>query len=265
MQHKGLEILVTNDDGFNSKGITIIAELLSKWGNVTVLAPLEGQSGKSSALTLDKPLRLNKRSTTIKENGNSITIYTLNGTPVDCVKMAMNEIYSTIKPNLLISGINHGSNASIASTYSGTLGAAIEGTVYGIHSIGLSLDSHNADADFSPIKHYLDKILNNYFNFLPDKGIYLNINFPAIPVEDIKGIRFTPQGAGMWINEFERRCDPRGESYFWMSGEFLDLDVNAVGDHTLIKQGYITIVPHKIDTTDYSTIDSLSKKWDLEK
>ncbi|MEG0891746.1 MAG: 5'/3'-nucleotidase SurE [Bacteroidales bacterium] len=259
----GFEILITNDDGYTAKGVNVITKLLSQYGNVTVIAPKEGQSGMSTALSFDKPLRLYKISQSKGPTGNTINIYALNGTPADCVKMAMNKFFINKKPNLLVSGINHGSNASVGSVYSGTLGACIEGTIYGIPSIGLSLDAHISDADFTAVEQYLNIILKNYFRHPAKPGIYLNINFPSIPVREIKGIKIASQGKGMWINEFTERTDPRGENYYWMKGEFLDKETLATGDHILLKQGYITIVPHKVDNTDYTELANLSAAWQL--
>ena len=214
----GLEILVTNDDGFYSKGINTLAELLSGYGNVTVIAPKEGQSGKSVALSLENTIRVYPIRKKATENGH-IDIYSLSGTPADCVKMAMNKFFKDKKPDILVSGINHGSNASAGSIYSGTLGACIEGTLYEIPSIGISLDSHNHDADFSGIEFYFKKILDNFLKNPVKKGTYLNINFPDLTPDKIKGIKFATQGKGIWVNEFEERKDPNGRDYFWMKGE----------------------------------------------
>lgn len=258
-----LEILLTNDDGYAAKGINTVAELLSEYGNVTIVAPKEGQSGMSTALTFSKPLRLHHLGEKSGKNGNSIRTFALDGTPADCIKMAMNKFYHTQKPDLLVSGINHGSNASVGSLYSGTLGGCIEGTLYGVPAIGLSLNSHLPNADFSPVKQHLKTILDNCLAHPAQPGTYLNINFPALPVHQIKGIRFAAQGKGMWIKEFNERTDPRGENYYWMTGEFLDKETSDCGDHKLLEQGYITIVPHKVDNTDYAQIATLANTWKL--
>lgn len=257
-----LEILVTNDDGFYSKGINTLAELLSKYGNITVLAPKEGQSGKSVALTLETTLRVNPVGVKETEKGQ-INIYSLTGTPADCVKMAMNKFFQTKKPDLLVSGINHGSNASAAAIYSGTLGACAEGTLYGIPSIGISLDSHSHDADFSGIEANIYKILDNYLKYPAKEGTYLNINFPDLSPDKIKGIKFATQGKGIWINEFEERIDPHGRDYYWMKGDFLNQDSSKTADHLLLEEGYITIVPHKVDSTDMDEIKRLGSQWSL--
>ncbi len=264
MLNKKLKILVTNDDGYRAKGINVLKDLISAYGDVTVIAPYEPQSGKSSSLTLDRPLRLEYMERKAGLNGNSIDTYTLTGTPADCIKMAMNTVFSRDnKPDILVSGINHGSNASIASLYSGTLGAAAEATVYGVPSIGLSINTHNPNADFSPVEYYLETIISKFIQYPPCEGVYLNVNFPNMPAEEIKGIHFASQGKGMWINEYERRIDPHGKPYYWMAGEFLDTETSRYGDHHVVQNGYISIVPHKVDTTDYNEMERMSRDWNL--
>lgn len=251
------KILITNDDGVKSNGISALIEMMKPFGDITVVAPFEAMSGMSAALTIGKPLRL----TEIRiEPG--LKVYACTGTPADCVKMAMNHIYADEAPDILVSGINHGSNASIAALYSGTLGAAAEGTVYGIPSIGFSLCSHNPKADFSVAKKFGKIILEKYFKNPANADIFLNINFPAVKEEEIKGIVFGHQGRGKWIKEFEERTDPYGFNYYWMTGEFYNLETdNENADHNLIENNYISIVPHKIDTTDYKEIERLSTLW----
>ena len=252
-------ILITNDDGVKSRGIGVLIDMMRSYGDITVVAPFEAQSGMSAALTIGKPLRL----TELKiEDG--LKIYACSGTPADCVKMAISQLFPEKLPDLLVSGINHGSNASIASLYSGTLGAASEGTVYGIPSIGFSLCSHDANADFEASAYFGKIILDRYLKnpALPD--IFLNINIPNIPKEDIVGIVFAHQGKGQWIKEFERRKDPYGFDYYWMTGEFFNQEPeNENSDHNLLHRNYITIVPHRIDTTDYEEINRLSSLWQL--
>jgi 5''/3''-nucleotidase SurE len=263
MQETSLQILVTNDDGYTSNGIKTIANLLTKYGDVTVIAPQEAQSGKSASVTLDLPLRLSNILEKDYANGHKLRVFSLTGTPVDCVKMAMNIIYKNSKPDILVSGINHGSNASVASVYSGTLGATAEGAIYDIPSIGVSMNSHDPNADMSVVEQFFPKILENVIKYPPKKGVYLNINFPDIKPNEVKGIKFAAQGNGMWIKEVVGQKDPRGTEHFWMCGEFKDLENREIGDHKLLDKGYITIVPHKIDTTDYNEIEELSNKWTL--
>ncbi len=264
MQQKPLEILVTNDDSYRSKGINTLAKLLSNYGNVTVVAPKEVQSGKSVAITMERTLRLDKISHQIENNGNSINVYSFDGTPSDCVKIAMNHVFTDTRPDILCSGINHGSNASVGSVYSGTLGAAIEGTLYSVPSIGLSIDTHHPDPDFSQIEEHIHTVIKEFIAHPPAEGIYLNVNFPNIPKEQIKGFRFAAQAKGMWTKEFEKRTDPFGRDYYWMTGEFTCKDNTGMGDHVLMKEGYITIVPHQINNTGYQEIERLDGLWNLK-
>ena len=260
------EILITNDDGVNAKGIKEVAEFMRIYGNVTVVAPKDPQSAKSASLTMDKIMRLEK----IKEEDQNvllhkIRVYSFSGTPADCVKMGVNMYKEEgTMPDLLVSGINHGSNASSAAVYSGTLGAAKEGTIYDIPSIGLSIRTHNMNADFTAVKHFTKIIIDMYLNNPPSKGVYLNVNFPNLPVEEIKGIVMAHQGKGRWIKEYEKRTDPHAVDYYWMTGTFTNLEPDgAKGDHQLNEEGYITIVPHSIDTTDYKELDRLKNIWSL--
>lgn len=252
-------ILITNDDGVKSRGISILTEMMASYGDVTVVAPFEAQSGMSAALTIGKPLRL-----TELKNDKKLRVYACTGTPADCVKMAMNQLFRGDLPDLLISGINHGSNASIASLYSGTLGAAAEGTVYGIPSIGFSLCSHDPQADFTVAEVYGKIILDKFFKNPVKPDVFLNVNFPAIKAGEVKGIKFSHQGKGQWIKEFEERRDPYGFNYYWMTGEFFNLEPdNLQSDHNVVENGYVSIVPHKIDTTDYDELTRLESIWKL--
>lgn len=276
-----MEILITNDDGYTSKGIRFLTEIMCNYGNVTVIAPKEVQSGMSAALSMGKAIRLEMISAEVRGNGNRVTVYALSGTPVDCVKMAMNKCFGAggselvvqdewaaergYRPDIILSGINHGSNASVASMYSGTLGAAAEGSLYGIKSIGLSINTHDADPDFSQIEKHLISIIENAMNNKMGEGIYLNVNFPAIPEGEIKGIKIASQGRGMWVKEFEQRKDPNGRDYYWMTGNFRNTEnaKDTIGDHILMDNGYITVVPHKVDTTCYSTLEQMKRDWNL--
>ncbi len=259
-----LEILVTNDDGYTSKGIGLVAQILSEYGNVTVVAPKHPQSGKSAALTLDNPLRCSIIDASESVHGTKITTYALDGTPADCVKWAANFIYTDMKPHLIVSGINHGANTSAASVYSGTLGAAAEGCLYGVPSIGISIDTHHPAPDFSAVEKYLPQIIGNIICNRLRYGIYLNINFPNLPADKVKGLRMASQGRGRWVREFNRRTDPKGRDYYWMTGNFEDMENSSTGDHKLVAQGYIAVVPHKVDTTDYAYMEELGRKWNFD-
>lgn len=262
------EFLVTNDDGFSAKGINVLAEFLRKYGNVIVVAPLQAQSGKAASITLDRTLEIDRlKDEPCQPDGRgSLQVYTLTGTPVDCTKMGINIFKHEGKlPDFLVSGINHGSNASTAALYSGTLGATKEGTVYEIPSIGLSIDSLSEDPDFSGLLRCSEIIFEKIFETGFKKGVYLNINFPALPFEQIKGIKMAHQGKGRWIKEFEHRISPRGRHYFWMMGQFEDIEPAdaSKGDHRIVADGYVSIVPHRIDTTDYDELERLKNIWNF--
>lgn len=281
MKRKPIEILITNDDGYTSKGIQFLTDMASNYGNVTVIAPKQVQSGMSAALSIGKILRMEMISSRVCSNGHRVTVYALSGTPVDCVKMAMNKCFSAggsesveqdewagqrgYRPDLVLSGINHGSNASVASMYSGTLGAAAEGALYGVPSVGLSITTHDPDPDFTQIGEYVATIIGKALANAPGEGIYLNVNFPAISREEIKGIKMACQGNGVWVKEFEQRKDPNGKDYYWMTGNFSNREESedSIADHLLVEKGYITIVPHKVDTTCYKTLQQMKKDWNL--
>lgn len=261
------EILAINDDSILAAGLTHLVTLFREYGDITVVAPRQPQSAKSSSLTMDFPLHLNK----LQELGpdkelGGVRCYSLDGTPCDCAKMGINMFIDEGRmPDLVISGINHGSNASAAALYSGTLGAAMEAALYGIPAIGLSVDSHDAHPDFSTVDRYLDDILEPFFANPPAKGTYINVNFPDIPPEKVRGIRLAKQGRGRWHKEFVRQMDPRGREIYWMVGEFVNLASgdDDMDDHVLVRDGYITIVPHTIDTTDYAELERLSQLWEF--
>jgi 5'-nucleotidase len=266
---KPLEILVTNDDGYQARGIQVLAQMLRSYGNVTVVAPRDPQSGKSVSLTLDKPLMIERPETQpATEELGSLRVYTLTGTPADCAKLGINiYLHEGRLPDLLVSGINHGSNASAASIYSGTLGAAVEGTLYDIPSVGLSINTHADDPDFEGTIFYGRKVIDWVLADGLKRGIYLNVNVPAIPKDQIRGIRMARQGAGRWVREFDHRVTLRGKHYFWMVGDFEDQE--SVGstdaDHHLVDSGYVSIVPHKADTTDYDELERLRENWKLDR
>lgn len=260
MIKKDINILITNDDGIDAKGIKELAKFAKKFGNVIVVAPKEVQSGKSAAISLGSDFYFE----IIKEE-DGIIYSTLTGTPVDCVKMAITQFYQDKMPDLLLSGINHGTNSTAASIYSGTLGATKEGTVYGIPSIGLSIDSHDPDADFSSVLHYSEIIIRKYFEKPFAKNCYLNVNFPDLPIEEVKGIKMAYQGEGQWIKEFEEMKDENGRDCYIMRGEFKNLaQLDSEADHILMSQGYVTIVPHSIDTTDYIEKNRLKEMWKID-
>lgn len=250
-----MEILITNDDGIKAPGIHILAGIMQQLGHVTVVAPDGPRSGQSSALTVNSPLRLRK-----KEETSSLTVYVCNGTPADCIKLALDQLYDAKnKPDLVATGINHGSNSAISVIYSGTMGAAMEGCVCGILSIGFSLCNHAMEADFSYFEAYILQLTKQILAMDVPYGTCFNVNAPC---GELKGIRVARQCKGKWIKEFEKRTDPHGRDYYWMTGEFLNAEADAVDtDEAWLSQGYITVVPVKIDMTDY---DWLVKMKSLE-
>ena len=247
-----MQILLTNDDGYRSPGLAALVEIMKPYGHVTVVAPEDMQSGMSSALTTKIPVRLRKIA-----SGEDVEIYACSGTPVDCVKLAVSHVLPG-KPDLLVSGINHGINASSAVIYSGTLGTAMEGTLYGIPSIGFSLADYAQEPDFDGCKMYGTKIIDRVLQSPFAPHVFLNVNFPALPAGEIKGVRLARQHKGSWIEEFEKRTDPHGFDYYWLTGKFVNHEPGALdADENLVHAGYISIVPHHLDMTDYEELQRL--------
>ncbi len=247
-------ILITNDDGFRAKGIQELAKSLKDLGDLVVMAPDGPRSGMSSAITSLIPI---KYKTEWKIPG--MTVYSCTGLPVDCVKLAVNEVLDR-KPDLLVSGINHGGNMSICVAYSGTMGAAAEGCILDIPSLGVSLLDPRADADFTECcrlgRATAEKILEKG---LPH-GTFLNLNVPTgIPV---KGVKICRQADGRWVKEFMRSEDAFGEAVFWLSGYFRNDDPHDDNDVKLLDEGYASLVPCKIDITDYAFMQEL-QTWNL--
>ena len=250
-------ILVTNDDGYSAKGLRAAIDVARKFGRVIAIAPEVTQSGMSQAITMYKPLFLKKQH---EEEG--VEIYSFSGTPVDCVKMAFDYLLADRKVALVISGINHGSNAAVNVLYSGTMGAAIEGSFYGCPSIGLSLTSHAADADFEEAKGYAERIVGEVLEGV-DRGdvatsLCLNVNFPAD--RKIEGVRLCRQTRGYWREEFYRREDPNHRPYFWLTGEFINREPDAEDtDEWALAHGFASVVPVQVDLTDYAQLKNLAK------
>lgn len=249
-------ILVTNDDGVNAKGIAALIEMVKPYGRLVVVAPENSMSGMSHALTVTQPLRL--RTISISED---VSIYACNGTPVDCVKLAMGHVVSD-KPDILVSGINHGANSSISVLYSGTLGAAAEGSLYEIPSLGFSLLDHSINADFTAAVHYgreiIDKVLKDTFH----PRTYLNINIPKLSVEDIKGTQLCRQTDGTYREEYDKRIDPFGKEYYWLTGKYINNEPDATDtDEYFLSKGYVTIVPIHPDMTAYDELEKMKKQW----
>ncbi len=246
-------IFITNDDGIQAKGIHVLIEEMSKIGDVLVIAPNTGRSGMAHAITFSSPVRLHKH-----KNENGFKVYDMTGTPVDCVKMALDKFFDRKNPDLLVSGINHGSNASICSIYSGTVAAAREGAINGIPSIAFSSLDFSPDADFDAFRPYIQTIAHHVIEHGLQQNVFLNVNFPCHDTANIQGIQVCRQTKGIWIEEFDKRTDPHNQDYFWLTGHFENYEPEARdSDEWLLKQNYITAVPLQVETTDLNSIQSL--------
>jgi 5'-nucleotidase len=246
-------IFLTNDDSYQSKGFAAVIEIARQFGRVIAIAPDTPQSGMSQAITIHNPLRLRK----VREE-EGVEVYSLNGTPVDCVKMAFDHLFVDKKVDLVISGINHGSNAAVNVLYSGTTGAAIEGAFYNIPSIGLSLTDHDPDADFEGAIKYGTQIVEAVLNGNLPLPLCLNVNVPNIPCNELKGVRIARQTRGYWREEFFKRTDPHGRDYYWLTGAFSNAEPEAEdSDEWALANGYVAVVPVQVDLTAYHQMEQL--------
>ncbi|MDD3860286.1 MAG: 5'/3'-nucleotidase SurE [Bacteroidales bacterium] len=249
-------ILISNDDGIDARGLQSLIEMVKPFGDIYVVAPEQGQSGMSHSISLLEPLRTKEI-----QSSENIEIVSVKGTPVDCVKLALNQLLPR-KPDLMVSGINHGSNSAISVIYSGTMGAAIESSLYGIPSIGFSVLDHKKTADFSIAVKYGRKVVEDVIkNGLPNQ-VSLNVNFPVVSEADFKGFKICKQTTGVWKEEFDKRTDPYGGNYYWLTGDFHNFEPeNDESDEWALKHNYASIVPIKIDFTEYKTIIELKKRY----
>ena len=251
-------IFVTNDDGVNARGLGKMVEVAREFGHVVVVAPETSQSGMAHAITMGHPLYLR---TVRKEPG--LEVYACSGTPVDCVKMALDHLLRNHKIDLVCSGINHGSNAAINVLYSGTMGAAIEGGFYNVPSIGFSLTDHSENADFEAAGNYAREIITGILDNRPAVPLCLNVNIPVGKPHDIKGIKVCRQCRGYWREEFFCRQDPRGKDYFWLTGEFQNAEPEAADtDEWALRNMYVSVVPVQVDLTNHAQVVSLGKILD---
>lgn len=250
-------ILITNDDGVTAPGIRNLIECVMDLGKIIVVAPDTPQSGMGHAVSITKPLRLDKVDVF---NDLNVEAWQSSGTPVDCVKLA-HDILLHHKPDICLSGINHGSNASINVIYSGTMSAAMEAAIEGIPSAGFSLLDFNFDADFSVAKTVVRLVVEKMLSErLPDNFL-LNVNIPKCKPEDLKGIKVCRQADAKWAENFEQRTDPRGRDYYWMTGKFVNRDLGEDTDLYALKNGYASIVPVRFDLTDERLLSWLGTKW----
>lgn len=252
-------ILVTNDDGITSKGIRTLVNIMTTLGDVIVVAPDSPQSGMGHAITVGETLRL-------EENFifEGIKAFECSGTPADCVKIARHFVLKDGRqPDVVVSGINHGSNTSISVLYSGTMSAAIEGAIEGTPAIGFSLADFAHDADFSHTESFIKKITLQVIKKGLPKGVALNVNFPPKRNEAIKGIRICRQANAKWVEDFDERVDPNGRRYFWMIGNFVNFDKGEDNDEWAIANNYVSVVPCGFDLTAHPSISVLNEDWEI--
>ncbi len=246
--------MVCNDDGITAPGIRNLIEVAREFGDVVVVAPDKPQSAMGHAITINATIRVHPM------RSDGILEYACSGTPVDCIKLAVNKILHR-KPDLLVSGINHGSNASINVIYSGTMSAAMEGAMEGIPSIGFSLLDHSIDADFSAAKHYARIVIDQALNDQMPDGICLNVNIPSVSIEMIQGIKVCRQARANWEEEFDERKDPNGKPYYWLTGVFKNFDEGVDTDIWALENNYVSIVPCQFDITAHKVLQHY-KNWE---
>jgi 5'-nucleotidase len=251
-------ILITNDDGITAPGIRNLVEAVKGLGDIVVVAPDKAQSGMGHAITIGQPLRLNK-----VDIFDGVEAWQSSGTPVDCVKLAVNKVLHR-KPDICLSGINHGANHSINVIYSGTMSAAMEAAIENIPSIGFSLLDYRFEADFNASKHYIRKIVEEVMAYEKEKHFLLNVNIPAIPKKQIKGIKVCKQAAAKYKEEFNERIDPQGKKYYWLTGEFVNFDKGTDTDVWALEHNYISVVPVQFDLTNYRLKQELEKNLKIK-
>jgi len=247
-------ILITNDDDITSKGIRSLVEAVKDIGHVVVVAPDSPQSGMGHAITIGEPLRMEK----VGLFGD-IEAWQTSGTPADCVKLAVDKVLHR-KPDICLSGINHGANHSINVIYSGTMSAAMEAAIEGIPSIGFSLLDYTYDADFTTAKQVVHKIVTEVLQLKKkDKHLLLNVNIPAVPPEKLKGIKICKQAYAKYEEDFIERLDPHGRKYYWLTGKFKNFDKGKDTDVWALKNNYVSVVPVQFDLTNYTLKSQLEK------
>ena len=248
-------ILVSNDDGYKAKGVNCLARVLKDFGDVVVVAPHTGRSGKGCAITSEVPVKVVK---VFEEPG--LEIYSCTGTPSDCVKLACHAVLSR-RPDMVVGGINHGDNSSVNAHYSGTMGVVLEGCMKGIPSVAFSLCSHDDDADFAPTYDVIRKVVSQVLERGLPTGSCLNVNFPDSPA--YAGVKVCRQATGAWVNEWESHNHPRGGEWWWLTGEYVVEEDDEAADRVALSNNFVAITPTKIDFTDYTLLESM-KEWNLD-
>jgi len=245
-------ILITNDDGYNAKGLKSLVDAVIDIGEIIIVAPDRPQSGMGHAITVNKPIRCYET-----DLFGSTKAFCCTGTPVDCVKMGL-YILDGKSPDIILSGINHGSNVSTNVLYSGTMSAAVEGALEGLPSIGFSLTSYSAEADFTVSMEIVKNITKKVLKFGLKKGTCLNVNIPDVNKNKIKGIKVCRQGRAFWDDTFDKRTDPLGKDYYWLTGSFSSKEQATDADIHYLENNFVTIVPTQFDMTCYDSLEKLN-------
>jgi len=251
-------ILVVNDDGVTAPGIHNLVEAVRGLGKIVVVAPDKPQSGMGHAITIGVPLRLHK----VALFGPDVEAYQCTGTPVDCVKLAVDKVLHS-KPDICISGINHGANHSINVIYSGTMSAAVEAAIESITAVGFSLLDYSLEADFTAARKYARMIVEQLLQTPPPKHTVLNVNIPIGTPEDIKGLKICRQAYAKYEEDFLERTDPHGRKYYWLTGEFVNFDEGTDTDVWALANKYVSVVPVQFDLTHYKQKEELEKTWHI--
>lgn len=248
-------ILITNDDGVTAPGIKNLVEAVKDLGQIYVVAPDKPQSGMGHAITIGHPLRLHKI-----HSSENVETWSCTGTPVDCVKLAVDKVLHR-KPDLCLSGINHGANHSINVIYSGTMSAAVEAAIESIPSAGFSLLDYSIEADFTGARKYVRMIVEKMLSSKLDKHTVLNVNIPSVPVDLLKGFKICRQAYAKYEEDFIERNDPHGRHYYWLTGEFVNFDKGKDTDVWALNHNYVSVVPVEFDLTNYALKEQLEKTW----
>ena len=255
MEKKRPLILISNDDGYHSKGLRSLIEMVSPLADLLVCAPESARSGFSCAFSAVEPLRLK-----LRRRWEGVDVWSCSGTPVDCVKIALDRLCGGRRPDMVIGGINHGDNASVNSHYSGTMGVTMEGCMKYIPSVAFSLCDHSDDADFAPLAPFVRSITERVLGEGLPRGVCLNVNFPRL--KEFKGVRICRMARGTWGNGVVRCVHPHGYDYYWMTGEYTNDEPDADDtDNWALTNGYVAITPTQVDVTDYGMMERMKSEW----
>ena len=252
-------ILISNDDGITAPGIAKLVQLMRQLGEVVVVAPNSPQSGMGHAITIGHPLRLTEN----RVFGPDVEAYECSGTPADCVKIAKHHVLTDRRPDLVVSGINHGSNASVNVLYSGTMSAAIEAAIEGLPAIGFSLCEYGDHADFSHVDEWILQIVRQALAHGIPAHTALNVNIPKNANGPIQGIRLCRQARAKWEERFDERHDPYQRPYYWLIGSFVNLDTGADTDEAALAASYVSVVPCLFDLTNQAGLAQMASSWQV--